>query len=362
MYKNFDIEDFVRDDKFREWVLRPNPEINYFWEKWLLQNADKAEIINDARQIILATKFQRHEISPGNRERLWEKIDRSNQTFDQQTQLPKTVNIKPLYPSDTNKPDRSKPIRRIAYGTIAAAVALVFLIFNWQQPKSEEVAAKPEARLIVKSNSPGQKSELRLPDGSIVYLNAESSLRYVEYFQEDKRQVFLQGEAFFQVVKDSLRPFTVFTKNLATTALGTSFNIQAFGEKEQIKVALITGKVIVRDTVTNNSLSLDPGEGMVLKEPAAEMSKNNIDIEKTLYWKNQTIHFDNTDFYEAIDYLERWYGVQFEIENYSQKAPLTCSGVYKNQSLDNVLNILGFALNFDYEIDKKKINIMFKSK
>lgn len=358
-YKNFDIEDFVNDDKFREWVLSPHPEINYFWEKWLLQNPEKDEVINQAREIVLAVGFQ----PPQNRERvkkkLWEKIKESNTAIDRQKGVVGAGKVQPMYRHKVNQREYSYKKRQKVYLSIAAGITLLAVAIGLQMYNSDFNKQKSDD-LVTKSNPRGQKSELRLPDGSMVYLNAESNVRYAENFQPGKREIFLEGEAFFEVKKDISSPFTVITGSLATTAVGTSFNIQAYKNEPQISVALISGKVMVDDLATKNSLTLDPGQGVVLEKETGKITSNEIDIAQTLFWKNRTIYFENTDFPEAIQYLERWFGVTITLNNYPRQL-LTCSGKFENESLENVLKVLGFALNFEYEINKEKVNIMFKS-
>ncbi|MDN5217410.1 FecR domain-containing protein [Fulvivirgaceae bacterium BMA12] len=358
-YKNFDVDHFVNDDKFREWVLNPSPEINYFWEKWLLQNPEKEVITNQAREIVLMVGSRKKLSREKHKKKVWEKIEQTNLTFDKQNKSDDNRKVQPLYQYEGSRDSFHKSKRLRIYISIVAGVTLLIAAINLLKLNSETVT-EPVANVVVKSNPSGQKSELRLPDGSMVYLNAESSLQYVEGFQGDRRELYLQGEAFFEVAKDSLHPFTVVTQNLTTTALGTSFNIQAYKNEAQIKVALVSGKVIVSDTANQSSMTLTPGEGVILKRGSQKMIRNNLDIEKTLFWKNRTIYFEDTDFQEAVDYLERWYGVSISLSNYTQRS-LTCSGKFHNKSLQFVLKTLGFALNFDYEINKKKVNIMFKS-
>ncbi len=358
-YKNFDVDHFVNDDKFREWVLNPSPEINYFWEKWLLQNPEKEVITNQAREIVLMVGSGKKVSREKHKKKVWEKIEQSNLAFDKEKKSASNRKVQPLYQYEGNRHGTSKPKRLRIYISLAAGIALLMVAVNLLKLNSEAVI-ESEANVVIKSNPSGQKSELRLPDGSMVYLNAESSLQYIAGFKGDRRELYLEGEAFFEVVKDSLHPFTVVTQNLTTTALGTSFNIQAYKNEPQIKVALVTGKVIVSDTANQSSMTLIPGEGVILKRGSQKMVRNNLDIEKTLFWKNRTIYFEDTDFQEAVEYLERWYGVSISLSNYTQRS-LTCSGKFHNKSLKFVLKTLGFALNFDYKINKKKVNIMFKS-
>lgn len=353
-YVNFDIEDFVKDDKFREWVLNSGPKINYFWEKWLLKHPDKEGIISEARNIVKSIEFEKHSISNENKKKLWNKIELSNSQTDQEKK--EKINVRPLYHAGNNITGSTKRNdRRIYFGVAASvaifAMALIIFFLNNQS------LFEPHSGIIVKSNPAGQKSEFHLPDGTKVQLNAESTISYHENFENNSRKVTLTGEAFFEVNKDSLRPFIVYAGHLATTALGTSFNIQAFDDDSLRAVTLVTGKVKVEDIHSKQRIELNPGEGVSTYESAI-IKKIKVDVKKALFWKEQIILFENTEFNEALHILERWYGVTFEISNRPGKM-LTCSGKFINENLENVLHSLGFSIGFDYNINEREVKINF---
>ena len=134
-----------------------------------------------------------------------------------------------------------------------AAVLLVFLSLGyifWINSNSE-IEAPFVAEVIERNNPSGQKSTIHLPDGSTVLLNAGSKLSYSNDFNNEARKIYLEGEAYFEVAKNPNIPFEVFTDDLVITALGTSFNVHAFGNKQFEKIALNTGKIKIEclDTI-----------------------------------------------------------------------------------------------------------------
>lgn len=209
---------------------------------------------------------------------------------------------------------------------------------------------------VVKSNPSGQKSKVYLPDGTIVTLNSESSLTYMDDFSEG-RTVNLEGEAFFDVRKDTIRPFTVHSGRLSTTALGTSFNINSY-DADHTEVVLVTGRIKVADSQTSEILILDPGEMVSVVGTEDRFEKSEADILSHTYWKNGILHFNQTDIPAVISTLERWYGVRITTDGKIPKDK--CTGTFeRNEYLSNVLDILSHSVGFEYTLNDKEVKLIF---
>lgn len=214
------------------------------------------------------------------------------------------------------------------------------------------------AKWITKSNPKGQKSKIHLPDGSTVILNAESQIRFKNDFGKADRDIFLNGESFFEVAQDSLLPFRVFSGELVTTALGTSFNINSY-DKNRVNVQLATGQVkVFKEELESESLLLQPGEEVIM-EGHGPMRKRNFDRQTAFLWKDGTLKFTDVSFSEFKITLERWYGVEIRFKG-TPSSTIAISGEFKDKYLSNVLESLGFAYGFDFEIAQKKVTITFK--
>ena len=258
----------------------------------------------------------------------------------------------------------------INYGTrIAASIILgvCLSIFAFQYFNVPDQSGKSASiNYIEKSNPRGQKLSIFLSDGSKVILNSESKLTYPEEFTENARTLYLEGEAFFEVAHDKDRPFTVTSGTIATTALGTSFNVRAYPEEATVQVSLATGKVKVKgkkdsNNFTNNKLLiLDPGEGVTYDKASKILNKGYFDVKKSLAWKEGIIYFKDANFDEIIGKLERWYGVEFEIIN-GKNEVWHYTGEFNNESLENVLMGIGFSKSFKYEIKDENVIINFKN-
>lgn len=236
---------------------------------------------------------------------------------------------------------------------IGFALAWISGIFNVDLQKShlENVV------LIHKKTVSGEKLQLTLSDGTRVWLNSNSVFSFPDKFGTSERKVFLEGEAFIEVEKDSLRPFRVVAQGLVTTALGTSFNIKEKGEAE-ISISLVTGKVKVENVGTSEDFFLSPGEQLHRDPITGEKSIRKFDRHTISSWKEGTILFEKSNLEEVVAILENWYGVKIEVEN-TTNASWEFSGEYHKQSLANVLKSMAYVQNFEYELKGKNVTIKF---
>tara|TARA_R110002049_G_scaffold39336_2_gene121083 strand:+ start:319 stop:1332 length:1014 start_codon:yes stop_codon:yes gene_type:complete len=207
---------------------------------------------------------------------------------------------------------------------------------------------------VTKSNPKGVKSRILLPDGTRVYLNAESQIKYSNNFIKN-RFVILDGEAFFDVIEDKNHPFIVEASHIKTTVLGTSFNVNSH-YPESVEIGLATGALKVTNSATGKELLLAPGEASRVVDDNSKMEKYKVDPEQIAQWRKGVLFINNEKFDRVIKKLENWYGVHITV--IGDRPTGTCSGTFeKNAYLSNVLNVLAHALNFSYEIDKKQVTI-----
>jgi len=205
------------------------------------------------------------------------------------------------------------------------------------------------------SNPDGQKSTILLTDGSVVQLNSNSTLRFPEVFKGMKREVYLQGEAFFEVQKDSLRPFIIYTGTVHTQVLGTSFNIKATTASVEISVA--TGKVkVMEGTVTELLL---PQEKITYQVQDKKWKREKTNLERELAWKNNTLIIENKNLQEAATLLEEWYGATISFENEAIKN-CRITGKYKNESLENVLKAISYSTEIKFTLNNKEVTLLGK--
>ncbi|MDN5202120.1 FecR domain-containing protein [Fulvivirgaceae bacterium BMA10] len=208
----------------------------------------------------------------------------------------------------------------------------------------------------------GQKRFVTLKDGTIVHLNAGSSIEYPSEFSPDKRSIILNGEAYFDVAKDPARPFQIKTNDLLTTVLGTKFNIRAYEDEKTTEVAVVSGKVSVQKIgssqggFTADSEILLPTEMVIYSKSSQDTEKRNFEYMEIFAWKDKIIYFKNADIHEILQKLERWYGITFLV-NSELDEDKDFSGRFQNKSLESVLEGLSFVFNFQFEINDKIVTL-----
>ncbi len=206
---------------------------------------------------------------------------------------------------------------------------------------------------------PGQKTMVVLPDGSIVWLNSGSILKYNGAFNVKDREVFLaDGEAFFEVAKNKSKRFRVKTDYLSVSVYGTAFNIKNYNDDNLQEITVSEGKVAVADNKKELRL-LTPCEQAVLDKRTNQLSFTRGDPDAVSSWKNSELQFDNTPLSEVVKYLERWYGVNIRIEPSSVMEKHHYTFTIKTESLTEMLEKMKVITPIAYEINGKEVKISY---
>lgn len=215
------------------------------------------------------------------------------------------------------------------------------------------------------STPKGGQYQLVLPDGTKVWLNATSAIKFPVAFTGNSRTVELTGEAYFEVASSTSpntgekMPFLVKVKDVEVKVLGTHFNIMAYGEEEAIKTTLLEGSV--RTSMVNGQWSiLKPGQQAAIHNlPAGRQGSrltihDNIDVEEVVSWKNGKFHFNNADIKVIMRQIARWYDVEVEYQNISSETQLG-GVVSRKEDLRQLLNYFEIAGKVRFVIEGRKI-------
>lgn len=208
----------------------------------------------------------------------------------------------------------------------------------------------------------GRNFRVELPDGTLVWLNAASSIRYPTAFTDDKREVTIKGEAYFEVMKNPNMPFIVHVDNRADIeVLGTHFNINAYSDETVIKTTLLEGAVrLTRNpepgTQNAESVTLKPGEQGLLTANNKLQTTNKIDLEQVMAWKNGLFNFEGAALSEVMKQLERWYDIEVV---YEKGIPDIAFGgeMTKNISLAGLLLVLEKS-DIHFKIEGRKLVVL----
>ncbi len=305
----------------------------------------------------IADKMERHWNAPLNQLPTWNK-ENLFKSIDQQTRL-----ISGPITNDQVENNFIQQNRKV-WRNIAATLILAILVsylyiylgtqdfafFQADRIDEKQVQEGP----IFKKTAKGEKLTIILQDSTVIKLNSESQLKYQS---TSSREVYLEGEAFFEVSRDTLHPFLIHTGEVTTTVLGTSFNVKAFAEEEVLAVSVVSGEVKVEKNILGKPqmIQLKPGEQAQYQLQDSLFTKKLFDYQQDVSWKDGKLFFKNASFAEIDTALERWYGVEIEIRSGAIEKGF--SGSYTNRSLENVLEGMSFVLGFDYEIQDKKVII-----
>lgn len=198
----------------------------------------------------------------------------------------------------------------------------------------------------------GGQYQLVLPDGTHVWLNAESSIRYPVAFGGDRRTVEVTGEAYFEVAHDAAKPFKVKAGGETIEDIGTGFNVNAYMDEDAVRTTLVEGAVDV------DRVRLRPGEQAVGRAGGKIRVKKDADLEDVLAWKNGRFRFEGAEIQSILRQAERWYDVTIE---YKGKINETFSGgISRHVNASQLLHILELTGKVTFTIEGKKIIVMPK--
>ncbi len=207
-------------------------------------------------------------------------------------------------------------------------------------------------RYNIMSTPCGGEFMLQLSDGSRVWLNAASKLKFPVSFSGKKREVELIGEAYFEVQKDSLRPFVVRSGEVSLEVLGTSFSVASY-HGEPFSAVLVEGSICV--TASQKECILKPGEKILFEN--GRLSVCSVDVDLHIAWKDKCFGFENAVLEEVVQMLERWYGVDFLIMDEQVRGLRFTGKLPKYDNLDKVLEILQLTTNIRFVVQSNRIEV-----
>ena len=247
----------------------------------------------------------------------------------------------------------------IRVSSVAAFIALVlgfslsFLLNgqkeSWQASQFENVVMAPS----------GQKTQLVLPDGTLVWLNSGSRLSYNYQYSTKDRVVYLEGEAFFDVKKDTQYPFIVKAGAVDVKVHGTAFNVSAYADEDDIMVALLRGKVSLLSATDQKLLAyLSPDQEATVSKRSLSCRVESCDASIESSWHHNLLKFDGTPAKEVWKKLERWYGVDIALSNVSPSQAYWFT--IKTESLTELLEMINKITPIEYKLDGKEVTIRYK--
>lgn len=226
-----------------------------------------------------------------------------------------------------------------AWSKVAAIVTLVVLCVG---ALYYGAGSQPEKQIAESEGGPAvlEHQVIKLPDGSVVFLNAGSSLKYPESFDDKaNREVFLQGEGYFDVQHDPHKAFIVHTGNLRTTVLGTAFNIKAYPQDKNITVTVTRGKVKVSDDTKLFGI-ITPDQQITFDKNHQEVNQQKVDSRSAIAWADKDLFFDDITVAEAVGQLEQRFQVKVGFGNEKLKDCRFTATFVRGEDLEQILTVI----------------------
>jgi transmembrane sensor len=236
--------------------------------------------------------------------------------------------------------------------------ATLFFVSQYTMGNNPIAISSSKSATITKSTPNGRMFRMNLDDGSYVQMNAASSITYPNYFEAGKREISMEGEAYFNIARDEQRPFKIHVHDFEIEVLGTSFNVQSFSDDEDFAVTVESGTVRVQlNNLNHESVILEKGQKLVVNTKESLTEIVEVDPQLELSWRTGVLRFDGTPLPKVARMLERWYGIEVELKDVAKLSKLTLTGLHKNENLKSVVQAITFATGTQYEIKDNSLII-----
>ncbi|WP_428658622.1 FecR family protein [Runella sp.] len=341
---NLSINDFLEDESFQIWMRERRPADRLYWQQWLIQHPEKENIYEQAVAAFLVIEGNKQELPD------WEIAEKARKMLELMPDVP-AAEVKPLWS------------RNWWSGAVAAAVVIIGLFICWQFEvfsvnKPNRLTNRKEEKQLeadqweVVNNTMNEPKVVLLPDNSSVVLSAGSRLRFRKETTAELREVFLEGEAFFEVAKDAAKPFFVYTNALTAKVLGTSFQVRSFTDEETVFVNVKTGKVVVTSVsspeksvllIHKQQLSLETKTDTFLKE------ENKIADESVATVANREFTYDYVPVADIFDQLASVYHLPIQYDRELLQS-CTFTGQLNDMPLPEKIRLICLTIESDFEI------------
>ena len=354
-YRDYSATDFANDSFFIRWVKNPDEESEWFWNSFVDENPLCRSEIAKARKLVGLFESPSYDLAEDDMRRMRngllmtlhaEREERKRNGFFPKARLSR---------------------EGVIWLKLAAAIILIPLVCGvllFSTGNDDDLfllTAEQESILEKRVNPLGQKSVLFLSDGTKVWLNAASKISYLRNFAgSDTRDVYLEGEAFFDVAHDVHKPFVVHTSSIKIKVLGTSFNVKSYAEEKTIETTLVHGKVrIEQSDVKGNRIGdveLKPNQRAVFNKESKIINVREVAPGNTGSWKQDRLVFEEESIDNVIMQMERWFDVKIYVEN---KGNLDCklTASIEKESLEEVLRLLEASHKIRYKINGSEVFI-----
>lgn len=347
-YQDYNVADFISDQSFINWVKEPDASSDKFWKEFLQQYPHRAEALQEAREFVSLMNFTDGALDDAAIIKMKSNIDLA------------------LLDPEEGLDAETQSFWRRGWFKVAASVSILVIIgslvlqfaFKRDDERFIETAFSNAGNQVLKTVK-GKRTVITLSDGTRIWLNTDSRIAYDRSFGKGNvREVFLDGEAFFDVAENKEKPFIVNTTSVAVKVLGTAFNVRAFKTDATIEATLVRGKIALSTRDDQEDITLMPNQQAVyIKQSKQVILENEVNTQEYTSWKAGQLNFKDETFETIILDLERWYDVKIHVDN-DEALQCRFSAKIDHKKLDEVLELFKAAgPSFDYKIEGKEVFI-----
>ena len=342
------------------WVLiqrfisgKADEEQRQMLNAWMNRHPDNRKLVRELKEIWQSTPPEEFDVDV---QAAWKEFQNRKEVsirreFKKIGNIPRKTSKKLLY------------VMRVAAVVLVSLFAGIFVHYTLSTTQDTEQVSEFYLMQTLETER-GEKARVTFSDGSRVVLNSASSIRFPQEFGGTKREVYLEGEAYFDVAHDPEHPFIVYAQDVEVEVLGTEFNVQSWSEDASIEVAVREGKVSV-DSKSESTTDHEQGERQVIltkglyttvEKGGIPSPPQSVNVTNYLLWTHGGLHFDNEPFSKVVRDIERRFNVQVAgVPDELKDVPYT--GTFQYADLDEILSVIGASMEIEYQRDGSNIII-----
>lgn len=389
------LRELLTDESFIDWLMLSPQETNGYWKESMEKDPLLNEFVEKLRILLRDVKVREAGLPSDMQDILWEKISR-----DIEVPKKKSINLSLLFRYVAvfcalmaipvcwflarNVEDGKTEYQALIFDTLSGQVApdkiLIVLGENEKieiEEKTAEIIHDTEGNISIQSEKQkidiqskeqqynhlyipyGKTMNLTLSDGTKVWLNSGSKLVYPTVYKKNRREIFIEGEAFLEVAREEKRPFIVKTEQLDINVLGTSFNVSAYKNDPYNSVVLVSGSVCIdeNDAGLNRQATLSPSQKFTYEKTTGKTNVQQVNVFEYICWKDGLVYFKNESISNVFRKLERYYNVVLDF-NPSVTDHISLSGKLDlKDDIQKTFEILSVTVPIEYKIFENKIKI-----
>jgi ferric-dicitrate binding protein FerR (iron transport regulator) len=388
----------LADDAFLLWLLFPTKELDEYWNRIMQENTENKEAVNELKTLLKGMKVVEKGMPAEVKKELWLKIEMASSRKKRSFRLSPFLRYAAVfllalatsvfvYMNRQHTPD--KPIDYQSFLADSSAVGIqsgnvLIVLADNQKIEVEETTVElmhdAEGKMsvnskVIETEQPAEKAETELnqlyvpygrmthivmSDGTKIWVNSGSRVIYPPVFAENKREIYVEGEVYLEVVRNEKSPFIVKTEMMETTVLGTSFNVSAYKNDENQSVVLVAGSVSVKGDKEKTAKTIQPSQKYVLEKNTHISDIQTVDVFDHICWKFGFLSFQKEKLSDVLKKLERFYNVRIDYEAPANDHTTLSGKLDLKENISETLQILSITSPIEYEIQSDCIKMIVK--